>query len=282
MMIQIAQAPFYNCLCDHCPCEHCACDYCKICFHTLSQSSYSPHKLGLHHRNPRMLSKYSSVSTNDTALKGNLKVKIPKYFCYAKNRDKNKGGVATVVAEYLKPNTTKVTEGREGDEYIITRIDITAPALNVINIYGSQEGRVEKDEVEKSWLRLLEDINDIEDRNEDVINIWDLNRAVGSDAFGVKANKSQVSYGGELIRNLLKTERYVLINNLDMVQRGPWTWVDRQDASRKSCLNLCIVSVYLVDYVSKVIIDTNRKFTPRRIFRNKLRQRPYFLITSLS
>ena len=51
------------------------------------------------------------IKINDTALKGNLKVKIPKYFCYAKNRENNKGGVATVVADYLKPNTTKVTEG---------------------------------------------------------------------------------------------------------------------------------------------------------------------------
>ena len=46
------------------------------------------------------------ITINDTALKGNLKVKIPKYFCYAKNRENNKGGVATVVADYLKPNTT--------------------------------------------------------------------------------------------------------------------------------------------------------------------------------
>ena len=119
------------------------------------------------------------VTINDTALKGNLKVKIPKYFCYAKNREKKKGGVATVVAEYLKPNTTKVTEGRDGDEYIITRFDITSPAFNVINIYGSQERRVDKDEIEKSWLRMLEDIKDIEDRNEDIIIIGDLNRAVG-------------------------------------------------------------------------------------------------------
>ena len=98
------------------------------------------------------------ITVNDTALKGNLKVKIPKYFCYAKNRERNKGGVVTLVAEYLKPNTSKVTEGREGDEYIVTRIDVTSPAFNVINIYGSQEGRVEKDEIDKSWLRLMEDI----------------------------------------------------------------------------------------------------------------------------
>ena len=95
------------------------------------------------------------VTINDTALKGNLKVKIPEYFCFAKNREKNKGGVATVVAEYLKPNTTKVADGREGDEYIVTRFAITVPAFNLINIYGAQEGRVEKDEIEKKLVEVI-------------------------------------------------------------------------------------------------------------------------------
>ena len=163
------------------------------------------------------------VTINDTALKGNLKVKIPEYYCFAKNREKNKGGVATVIADYLKPNATKVVEGREGDEYIVTRFDITVPAINVINIYGAQEGRVDKDEIEKSWLRLMEDVKEIEELNEDVLIIGDLNRAVGGGAWGVKGNKDKITPGGQLIRNLVKTERYVLVNNLDLVEGGPWT-----------------------------------------------------------
>ena len=162
-------------------------------------------------------------TVNDTALKGNMKIKIPKYFCYSKNRDKNKGGVATVVADYLNPNTSKVTEGRERDEYIITRIDITEPAINIVNIYGSQEGRTDKDEIEKSWLRLMEDVKQIEERNEDVLIIGDLNRAVGSGPLGIKGNKEKVAQGGQLIRNLIETDQYILINNLDVVQGGPWT-----------------------------------------------------------
>ena len=114
------------------------------------------------------------LTLNDTNLKGKLKVKVPGYFSYNKNREKYKGGVATVIANHLKHNTMKVAEGEDEDEYIITRLDITVPAINVVNIYGSQEGRTEKEEVEKSWLRLLEDIKDIEDRNEDVLFIADL------------------------------------------------------------------------------------------------------------
>ena len=42
----------------------------------------------------------------------------------------------------------------------------------------------------------MEDIKEIEDRNEDVVIIGDLNHAVGSGALGIKGNKDKVSPGG--------------------------------------------------------------------------------------
>ena len=57
---------------------------------------------------------------NDTALKGKRNVKMKDYFSCFKNRNKAKGGVATVVANYLKPYSVKISEGKEDyDEYII-------------------------------------------------------------------------------------------------------------------------------------------------------------------
>ena len=92
------------------------------------------------------------ITLNDTNLKGKLKVKVPNYFSFNKNREKFKGGVATVIANHLKHNTMKVVDGREGDEYNITRFDHTNPAINILNIYGSQEARTNNDEIEKSWF----------------------------------------------------------------------------------------------------------------------------------
>ena len=118
---------------------------------------------------------------NETSLKGTRKVKIKDYFSFSKNREKVKGGVATVVANYLKPCTVKVTEGKDGDEYIISRLEHVVPALNVVNIYGQQESRTGKDEITASWLRLRKDLEEIEDRGEAVLVLGDLNRAIGSD-----------------------------------------------------------------------------------------------------
>ena len=44
---------------------------------------------------------------NDTALKGKRKVKMKDYFSFCKNRIKAKGGVAAVIANYLRPHTVK-------------------------------------------------------------------------------------------------------------------------------------------------------------------------------
>ena len=50
--------------------------------------------------------------------------------------------------------------------------------------------------------------------------VGDLNRAVGADEWGIPGNKDKISYGGELIRDILKKEEYVLLNSLDIVEGG--------------------------------------------------------------
>ena len=209
------------------------------------------------------------MTLNDTNLKGKLKVKVPNYFSYDKNREKYKGGVSTIIANHLKHNTMKVTEGKEEDEYIVTRFDNTMPPINIFNVYGQQESRTSDAEIEKSWLRLMKDVKDVEDRYEAVLIIGDMNRKVGSDEYGVKGNNTKTTFGGNLIRNLIKEGQYILINNLDIVKGGPWTWVDRQNPNRKSCLDLGIMSTSLLPYLTKVEIDIDKKITPRRVMKKK-------------
>ena len=209
------------------------------------------------------------IVINDTALKGTRKVKIPKYFSYTKNSEENKGGVATVVANYLKPNTVKVAEGKEGDEYVITRFDNTVPAINLINIYGEQEGRSLVDGIEKRWLRLESDIEEIESRNEAVMIMGDMNRAIGNGELGIKDIKDKISKEGKMIRDLINEKPCTILNNLDAAKDGPWTWTDRQNGRTQSCLDLVIASDCLLPYVTLVWVDRKRKFTPRRVLRSK-------------
>ena len=171
------------------------------------------------------------------------------------------GGIATLVANSHKQNTTKVGEGFNNDEYIIVRLDHVNPPLNIINWYGEQESRNSNEDILLSWCRLRKDMEAIEDRGEATILIGDMNRAAGDDKWGITGNKTNISYGGKLIRNLLETEDYILLNNLDIVEGGPWTWVSRADSGVRSCLDLAVISRNLLPFVSKVVVDSERRFT---------------------
>ena len=201
---------------------------------------------------------------SDTALKGKRKVKMKNYFSFAKNRIKARGGVATVVANHLRQHTVKVGEGKEDDdEYIIVRHDHVIPALNIVNMYGSQESRTSNDNITASWERLQKDIDEIILRGEACLLMGDMNRAVGSDEWGVTGNKDKVCYGGHLVRNMVKEKNLVILNNI--AQGGPWTWIQRGKEHIKSCLDLAICSKNLLPFVERVLIDKNQEFTPRSI-----------------
>ena len=78
-------------------------------------------------------------------------------------------------------------EGKEKDEYLITRIDSFSPALNVVNCYGEQR-KTKVEEVEAKWRRLHKDMEDIRARNEFCLLVGDLNKLIGSDSLGVPGN----------------------------------------------------------------------------------------------
>ena len=118
----------------------------------------------------------------ETGLTGNNQIKIKGYHPSLRNRKNHKsmGGVCTAVKNELKPYTVKIKEGADNDEYLVTRIDKIKPAINIINVYGGQESRMEKQEVLESWGRLKNEVDEIKLRDESCILLSDLNRAIGT------------------------------------------------------------------------------------------------------
>ena len=121
----------------------------------------------------------------------------------------------------------------------------------------------------ESWRRLLEDVKYIEDQNENILLLGDMNRALGDGEWGIVGNKPNISFGGGLIRDLLATNKYVLLNSLPLAKGGPWTWVDRSNPSVKSCLDIGIISAGLQSFVKSFQVDNEQKFTPRRLRKTK-------------
>ena len=71
-----------------------------------------------------------------------------------------------------------------------------------------------------------------------------------------------------MIREMLEDEQYVLLNNLDMVEGGPWTRMDAADGSL-SVLDLAIASTNLIPFLKVVVVDSTKNFTPMRVVISK-------------
>ena len=184
-----------------------------------------------------------------------------------RNRINNKsmGGVCTAVKSYLKPYTVKIKEGVDTDEYLVTRIDKVKPAIIIANVYGGQESRMEKQEVLESWGRLKKELDEIKERDESCILLGDLNRAIGAGEKGVPGNNEKVSFGGELVRELLEDKEYILLNSSHLAEGGPWTWVSRANSDVKSCIDLVIITGDLLPYVSSLLVDVKKEFSLYRV-----------------
>ena len=208
------------------------------------------------------------IALNETQLKGRVNIDLKPFTWWNKNRcEKGGGGVATGVAQELKDHTVGAGEGEGKDEYLITRIEAFSPAINVINCYGEQRStRVE--EVEARWRRLLGDMQTIRAKGEHVMLAGDLNKLVGDDELGVPGNSPEVSPGGRLLRGLLATGEWALVNAMgeQVVQGGPWTREDPATGGL-SCLDMFVVSEGLRPHVKRLDIDSKRGMAASRVMR---------------
>ena len=129
------------------------------------------------------------ITLNETALKFKQKPNLKNYVSHDKNRiSEAMGGVSTLAMIKDKDKFTKICEGNQKDEFLITRHTNFLKPLNVMNIYGEQESRCSKVEVAERWERILAEIMKITRRNELLLIIGDLNKHIGNDELGVTGN----------------------------------------------------------------------------------------------
>ena len=162
------------------------------------------------------------------------------------------GGISTSIKNQDAMHTLKVKEGSDDDEFLITRHSQFVTPINVFNIYGEQEGRTDKDDIQNCSNRIMSEVVKKEAKNELLVLCGDLNKYVGD---VVEGNHSRVTFGGQLIRDLLSTEKYILVNSTNKVEGGPFTRYDPSDpncSAKKSCLDLFIISRELIKHVEKL------------------------------
>ena len=209
--------------------------------------------------------KPDEINLEETMLRNKIKVNHKEYFTFGMNRPNGAGGggIATMVEKSLKQHATKVTDNNEHDEFMIVRLEHVKPALNIVHVYGQIESRTGSEKVLEGWKQILKELITIQSKKEAILIIGDLNRAVGDGMAGVVGNRGLVSFGGSLVRELIDSGEYFMLNNLSLTTGGPWTRVC-PGTGRSSCLDIAIGSINLKPYVKMMTIDSKKVFTPRR------------------
>ena len=209
------------------------------------------------------------VTLNETLLTGKNKMKLPYYTSFTKNRvEKQFGGISTSVQDDWKEHAVLVGEGEGDDEFHCIRLSNFSPPVTIVNNYGEIEGRNAK-EVVARWARLKEEMDTINGRGEHCLLIGDLNKHVGNGELGVKDNHDYVSAGGRLMRDMVESGNWFLVNSMsEVVEGGPFTRVDPA-SGKLSCLDYAMASVGLRPYVASMVIDSARKFGMERAVYNR-------------
>ena len=205
------------------------------------------------------------VTLNETHFMNKKKLNLEGYVTFQRNRSNVKGGgVATAICQNESNRVMKVKEGVDKDEFVITRHSQFKVPINIINVYGETESRDKNEAIEDRWHRIVTELKRIELNGENVILIGDMNKHVGDI---VPGNHKKISYGGSLVKELVNTKKYTLVNSMAKVKGGPFTRynpANPSDDKYKSCIDLIIMNKELAKYVDEVVIDKELKFTPGR------------------
>ena len=83
------------------------------------------------------------ITLNETCLRKRQKMQISNYKSFTRNRCDGQimGGISTSVCDMEKDYVVQTKIGEEKDEFLVTRHSNFQKPVNVIHIYGEQEGR---------------------------------------------------------------------------------------------------------------------------------------------
>ena len=162
------------------------------------------------------LTKPTIVNLNETQMNGENKPSIEYYTSFPKNRPARiSGGICTAVHSSLKEQTVCVAEGEEEDEWLTVRLTHISPPLTLVNCYREQEGSSNRQQVVDRWGRLLQVLEAGRARGDHVLLLGDLNKHIGNGHLGVQGNTGEISTGGRLIRDLVNSGDWRLINAME-------------------------------------------------------------------
>ena len=152
-----------------------------------------------------------------------------------------------------------VTDIDDKNEQMWVKIKTSNLNYNMCIVYGRHESRC-KDEKIDEWFYKLES-SVAKWTEEPTIIIGDMNAHIGNDERGIEGNHSELNKNGKWWRDLIERRQMILLNNTNICS-GKWT--RKSSTGNKSILDLIVCNEHMCDFVKKMHIDEDEKFTISR------------------
>ena len=78
------------------------------------------------------------------------------------------GGISTSIKSNEAKNTVAMKFGEKDQELIVTRHSQFSKPINILNLYGEQESRVPRNDIEDNWNNILIELEKIERAEEEI------------------------------------------------------------------------------------------------------------------
>ena len=123
------------------------------------------------------------------------------------------------VKEELKNICTVVEKRSDIGETLWVLIDNTKVKLRIGAVYAPQESRTSKEDLEKMYDGIGEQLLKAKEKQQSIVLVGDLNCKIGEE---IKGNRPDVTKGGRLLLKLVKNNNLYILNQLEKCQ-GLWT-----------------------------------------------------------
>ena len=90
-------------------------------------------------------------------------------------------------------------------------------------------------------------------------------------AADINISKDKITFWGILVRVLLSSDEYILVNKPALTKGGPFTRVDQSNKDNTSCLELVIISASLEPFIKELLIDSVGQFSMQSVVTRKVK-----------
>ena len=200
------------------------------------------------------------IVLNETMYKNYERSNIKAYKSYTRNREgKSGGGIEILVRNSIENRTVIISEGCSEIEELTIRTESKKRTLNIISLYGKNEGRVSNENIKKQFSHLEELIERIENSGEDYILVGDLNAKIGCSEEGIKGNNEEQNEAGKALLRMEQATKAVIVNKT-LKCKGKWTRINTRNEKEKAILDYVVTNESIFDDIIEMKIDEEKLY----------------------